>query len=398
MTDLLTPDRRAELVQAAREWGYFAGAIKSRRDLWHGRRILDVGMGAGPHSISFIEGGCAAYVGVDPLIGSEHVRDFRNLKDPSIPAYHAFPFSSDEIMNIMPDVHLYAGLLEDVAEQVTAHQVDIAMLAAVTEHLTDPEAVFRSIWQLLAPDGLLWLSHCNYYSWTGHHAPPRSVAGWDRTNPAHNAVVDWQHLEPESPHYRNPNFNRMRLGDFRELIENYFDIIEWNVSVEALERLTPELREKYRKYTLEELLGQNIYVTARRRATPAGKDFSDRVFHHPPEDYQWTKDYRAQPLRRFEVMNSVFLQPGNMVCSHSTNNFAGAKVLARMAVGDRIVLRKFVNTLDLTVAEVIVMPSGERRVRVVEQVPDSVLQGNYDQWSIIAHEWQASTVSADRTP
>jgi hypothetical protein len=125
-------------VQTARDWGYFGGAIKSRRDLWQGRRILDIGMGGGPHSISFIEGGAASYVGVDPLVGTDHVRDFRNLKDPSLPAYHAFPYSARDIMRIYPNIHLYTGLLEDVAAQIKANKVDIAMMAAVTEHLERP--------------------------------------------------------------------------------------------------------------------------------------------------------------------------------------------------------------------------------------------------------------------
>ena len=58
----VNPDaaERAALVAAAREWGYFSGdAIKQRRDLWRGARMLDVGMGAGSHSISFIEGGAS---------------------------------------------------------------------------------------------------------------------------------------------------------------------------------------------------------------------------------------------------------------------------------------------------------------------------------------------------
>jgi SAM-dependent methyltransferase len=153
---------RSAVIKAAHDWGYSGGAIKSRLDLWYGRRILDVGMGAGPHSIGFIEGGAASYVGVDPLVGSDHVRDFRNLKDPSLPAYHAFPYTTRDIMRIYPNIHLYSGLLEDVAAEIKANRVDIAMMAAVTEHLERPHDVVRSIWELLEPGGHLWISHCNY--------------------------------------------------------------------------------------------------------------------------------------------------------------------------------------------------------------------------------------------
>ena len=165
---------RDRLIAMTRDWGYFGGSIKARRDLWAGRRILDVGMGGGPHAVAFMAGGAATYVGVDPLVGTDHVRDFRNVKDASFPAYHAFPFATADIMRLLPDVHLYAGTLESVADQVRGHESDFALMDAVSEHLERPHEVVRSIWDNLAPGGLFWLCHCNYYSWTGHHRPPRA--------------------------------------------------------------------------------------------------------------------------------------------------------------------------------------------------------------------------------
>lgn len=192
-----------KVIAATRDWGYFSGAIKTRRDLWAGRRILDIGMGAGPHAVSFVHDGAASYVGVDPHVGSDHVRDFRSQKDPSIPGYHAFPYPIAEIMRLFPNVHLYSGLLESVAEKVKAHKVDIAMMAAVTEHLHRPHDVIRAIWEILEPDGHLWISHCNYYSWSGHHRLPRSVKQWDQSNAEQAKHIDWQHLEPTHPDYSN---------------------------------------------------------------------------------------------------------------------------------------------------------------------------------------------------
>jgi SAM-dependent methyltransferase len=378
---------REDLVRTAKDWGYFTGAIKSRRDLWKGRRILDVGMGGGPHSVAFMAGGCSTYVGVDPMVGTDHVRDFRNIKDPSIPAYHAFPFSMRDIMDIMPDVHLYPGFLEDNVDKIRAHKIDIAILDAVTEHLADPHAVFRGIWELLIPGGLVWFSHCNYYSWTGHHANPRSVAGWDRSNPAQNAVVDWQHLDPANVHYQNANFNRVRHQDLRDLIDKYFEIVEWRVSVAALERLTPEIRAKYKKYTLEELLGQVVYVTGRRRDVPLPTDLSGRKFHHPPEDYRADADYTRESTTRYDLMNSVYIGSDGVISSHSDNDFGGQRIMARMDAGDRFTLQKFIHELEFTVKEAIVMPSGERRVRITEPVPEIAAHGNHDQWAIIRHVW-----------
>ncbi len=102
-----------ELRKAVEEWGYFSDAIKNQPYLWKGKNILDIGMGGGPHSIGFVERGARSYTGVDPLVGTDHVRDFRSNKNPEIPNYHAFPYSTDDIMNIHPNVFLYSGLLEE---------------------------------------------------------------------------------------------------------------------------------------------------------------------------------------------------------------------------------------------------------------------------------------------
>src|SRR5262249_11213242 len=152
---------------------------------------------------------------------------------------------------------------EDVAHDVKRHELDIAIMAAVTEHLRHTDRVIHAIWEILRPGGLLWISHCNYYSWTGHHYPPRSVAGWNRGDPAENEHIDWKHLEPEHRAYTNPNFNRIRLEDLRLVIAKYFEFVEWKIAVEGRTRLTPELRKKWKKYSLAELLGQNIYITGR---------------------------------------------------------------------------------------------------------------------------------------
>ncbi len=392
------PTDRAALVKAAHDWGYSGGAIKSRLDLWHGRRILDVGMGAGPHSIGFIEGGAASYVGVDPLVGSDHVRDFRNLKDPSLPAYHAFPFSAQDIMRVYPNIHLYSGLLEDVAAQVKANRVDIAMMAAVTEHLERPHDVVRSIWELLEPSGHLWISHCNYYSWTGHHRNPRSVASWNRSNAEDNKHVDWQHLEPTHPDYSNRNFNRVRMADLRDVIEKYFEIVEWKVSVEGITRLTPELRKKWAKYTLEELLGQNIYITGKRRDKPLSTDLSQRQCHHPKEDYLAGQDHSAEPIGPYTFAHSLYFTPKGEACSHSDNDSAGLRVIERLQPGDKVTAVKFINRLALTVKEVVRIEGAAPRVAFVEPIPESVWKTSRDQWTLQGFNTDNARAAPSSTP
>ncbi len=375
-------NERDVLRETAREWGYFNGSIKTRKDLWAGRRILDVGMGGGPHCVSFVENGASSYVGVDPLVGTDHVRDFRNWKDPSFPPYHAFPFSVDDIMRIHPNVHLYSGLVEDLVDVLKEHHVDFALMGAVSEHLRYPEKAIRAVWQALAAGSYIWISHCNYYSWTGHHGPPRSIQAWDRSNPTQNANVDWQHLDPKHPAYSNPNFNRIRLEDFKLVVEKYFEIVDWTVVIDGLPRLTPEIRQKWKKYPLAELLGRDIYVTARKRSQPLDIELADRQLFHPDEDYLADRDYTDEDLAPYRVMGMVYFSKRGEIHSHSDNDYAGLRVFHLLKPGDTIAVRKFLSRLRFTVAEVVRPLAGPTRLRLVEPVPETIVSGNHDQWSI----------------
>jgi hypothetical protein len=372
---------RRELVEAARAWGYFRGAIKARRDLWLGKRILDVGMGGGPHAVAFMELGARGYVGVDPHVGSDRVRDFRSREDPSIPEYHAFPYSAAEIMRLYPGVHLYSGLVEELTPALAAHRVDVAILGAVSEHLRDPIAVFRAVFERLDAGGLLWFVHCPYTSWTGHHAQPRRIERWDRSDPTQNAVVDWQHLDPAHPLYGDPTLNRIRTGDLRDLVEKYFEIIEWRESIYALDRLTPEIRERWRKYTLSELLTRNLYVTACRRREPLATDLSGRQLYQPDEGYLASADHRGEDLEPYRHLHSVYFGRDGALRSHSDNDHAGRRVFAGLRPGDRIRLRKAHAQLWLTVRDADAdPPAGKLRVR--ERVPAFARRASPEQWTI----------------
>src|SRR6188472_1052825 len=104
------PDERRALIDTTREWGYFF-ASPALVELFRGKRVLDVGMGAGPHAVAFVESGAAAYIGVDPIAGSQQVSDFRSLKDSSVPSSHAFPFSTRDIERLYPNVRIYRAVL-----------------------------------------------------------------------------------------------------------------------------------------------------------------------------------------------------------------------------------------------------------------------------------------------
>ena len=285
-------------------------------------------------------------------------------------------------MRLYPNVHLYSGLLEEVADRIKAHKVNIAIMSAVTEHLRHPHEVIRLIWETLDRRGHLWIGHSNYYSWTGHHRPPRSVKDWDRDDAEQNTHIDWQHLEATHPAYADPSLNRVRLADLRVLIAKYFEIIEWKVNVEALSHLTPELRRRWKQYPLSELLGQNIYITGRRRDEPLDIDLSGRQFHHPSESYLAERDYSGEDIEPYAFWNFVYFSPREELCSHSENDHAGLRVFERLKPGDTIAVNKFTAELRFTVAQVVRPRGANPRLKLVEPVPPEIIRDNHDQWTI----------------
>lgn len=380
----MTVEQQA-LIKAAREWGYFSNDISALSELFRGRRILDVGMGAGPFAVAYIENGAAAYTGVDPLVASDRVRDFRSWTDPTVPSYHAFPFSADDIQRIYPNVQLYPGLLEDVASELKRHRLDFALMTSVTEHLRYPDQVIQTIWEVLDRDGILWSNHQNYYSWTGHHAQPRDVSSWDRDNAAHNAVVDWKHLEPTHPSYADETLNRIRLEDLRLIFAKYFEIQSWNAVVDdkAVLRLTPDIRKKWRKYSLAELLTRTVVMVGRRRDVPLDIDFTSRQFHHPSEHYLAERDYLHEDLAPFALAkNGVYFYKDQFLVSHSNNNYAALRVFERLNNGDRITVRKGQDRYTFTVAEIMRPQGSAMYLRLTETLPVPLQTTNYSDWTI----------------
>ena len=384
---------RARLIQTVRDWGYFDSVFANKRPLLEGRRLLDVGMGGGPFSIPAIEtAGCASYVGVDPKVGTSSVLDLRSETDKSVPPYHAFPHSPQEIMRIYPNIRLFGDVLENVKDEVRSFGADMAYMSSVTEHLEHLPEVFETIWDSLEPGSRLWFNHHGYHSWTGHHAHPRDVRQWDRANPAHNRVVDWQHLDPAHPSYKDANFNRVRLADLRRLVDKYFHVLEWRYSFDAQERLTPEIRARYRKYTLEELLGRTVNVLAVRRDVKLDTDLSDTPFHHPPESYLADIDHSGDSLEGKYIYGSVFFAAGNRIAAHSTNNHAARLLFARLSVGDRLRLRKYFMVHEFTVSAVQPVGDGDFLVSFVESLPDDILASDRTEWSVdAAMSWHSFT-------
>jgi len=371
---------RAALCEAVAIRGYNTRGVATERLVIASRRVVEIGMGGGPFSVAAIVAGASAYLGVDPHVGTDHVRDFRSLADKRFPPYAPFPYSCADIMRLYPNIRLLKACLEDVVEEVRAFRADVAVLWGVTEHLHDPHLVIRTVWEALRRDGVIWLTHNNWYSWIGHHADPRSLKTWDRNDPAHNEVVDWRHLDPWHPLNRDSNLNRMRMQDFRDLIENYFDIMEFSYEVHALPRLTPEIRNRYKHISLEEMLATSVRVCGKRRDSPLNTELSRREFYHPTEHYMAEKDFSGEDIEPFRLVGYVHFGPQGQLVSHSDNDHAGRRMFRLLRPGQSIGLRKGNVFMTLTVSDLEHRANGDVRVILREAVREDLRTVNRGMW------------------
>lgn len=369
--------KQKDIIEICEEWGYKGNdIIHGFPGLWRGKKVLDIGMGGGPHCVAFARGGAKHYIGVDPLVGSNHVANLSTGK------YGVFPFTPEEIMNSFRNVTLLSGYLEDFSEEILERDVDFVMLSVVTEHLMDPLSIFKAAFESSKPGSKIWVSHANFYSWTGHHQTPRSVETWDRNNSEHNKYVNWKHLDPEHNIWTNEGYNRIRLNDLRDIIDKYFEIEDWHVQVMARKNLTKAIRRKWNKYTLEELLGNMIYIRGNRRETPLKTNFENREFFHPSESYGDDEDYSEEEEWPLKLSNLVFFVDPKQLASHEYNDASGRAIIRYLKPGDILQVSKFPHHYKLFVKKVNDFPGGNPTVEFEEGISDEAMEYGPQEWRI----------------
>jgi SAM-dependent methyltransferase len=372
-----------QIADATRLWGYGSDPINRRPVLWRGKTVLDIGMGGGPHAIPFLLNGAAGYIGVDPLIGTDQVRDKRSNTDPSIPSFHAFPFTVADIMEAFPNCRLYSSKMEDVPLDEIEGRAEFVILNGVTEHLEDLGSVFGAAHRVTAKNCVIWISHANYYGWPGHHRAPQTLGQLKELDGDPNGVIDWKHLDPSHPIYHQHNLNRVRLDDFRAVVDGYFEIKEWRIQVCALERLTPALRERWKRYTLEELLAGMVFVCGVRRDEPVPT--APRPLHHPPHEYLADADYSGEVIGPLKRSNLAYFHDRGRLLPATYNGMAAGRIMAGLAPGEEILLKKFPREIR-GIVESVHRPKGwdgVAWVRLREPVTDEVLRDDSLDWEIV---------------
>jgi SAM-dependent methyltransferase len=250
-----------DVLERVYEYGYASWANTIQEHV-KDRSILDVGCGPGLHGFGYLAAGAKSYLGLDPIINLDRDR-VKNLaaKSNKMP----FGWTPAELSDMFEPWEVRPSAVEDLPED---RVYDLAVMHNVTEHLQNIESVFEAIAKRLKPGGKLLYNHHNFYSWNGHHLPPKRVEAIDLSVPEQVEMVDWGHVEydPDPQHYIARGLNRIRLDDLIALTERLFDI---EVSEEKLSRpetglgrLTKEIRQRYPYLTDRDFETQNLLCIA----------------------------------------------------------------------------------------------------------------------------------------
>ncbi|MEM9320657.1 MAG: class I SAM-dependent methyltransferase [Pseudomonadota bacterium] len=250
-----------EVLERAHQFGYISWANTIQEHV-RGRSVLDVGCGPGLHGFGYLAAGAASYLGLDPIVDPNRDR-VKNLTAKS--AKMAFGWTPAELGHMIEPWEVRPTAIEDLPEE---RLYEVAVMHNVTEHLQDIESVFKAIALRLKPGGTLLYNHHNFYSWNGHHLPPKVVSAIDATDPSQAEMLDWGHVEyaPAPEHYIARGLNRIRLDDLIALTERYFeiDIAEEKPSrpETGLGRLTDKVRGLYPYLTDRDFETQNLLCFA----------------------------------------------------------------------------------------------------------------------------------------
>ena len=253
---------RPEILKTAFDYGYMKWASKIQ-DYVRDKSVLDVGCGPGLHGLGYLTAGASRYLGIDPIIKMDKDR-VKNLSQKS--AKVPFGWTPQALSELIEPWQVQPEPIESLSED---DKFDFAVMHNVTEHLHQIELVFAEIAKRLKPDGLLLYNHHNFYSWNGHHLPPKTVSAIKAGDPAQAAMMDWGHVDydPEPEHYIARGLNRIRLDDILALTARYFEIVEADEIPSrpetGLGRLTDKIRNQHPDLTDRDFETQNLLCVAR---------------------------------------------------------------------------------------------------------------------------------------
>lgn len=192
------------------------------QQLVSGRKVLDFGVGAGLHPIGYVAVGASEALGYDPF----YDYSTRSTKSKNTGKQYELAFELHKVHKLLSGVRF----TNDFSDCENEAPFECVVLHNVTEHLPDVGYALDQVAGVMAEGSLLVFHHHNFFSWDGHHTPPKTEDKIDPSDPRHRELIDWAHLDFDPPNNHpiiRSTLNRITLDELRREVEARFDVLLW---------------------------------------------------------------------------------------------------------------------------------------------------------------------------
>lgn len=228
---------------------------------WRGKTIFDFGARTGFHGLVFLALGASRYTAVDKAEKSYRQDFVKNHLAAGHPRME-LGFTMLELAGRHGD---RLNLIRVDKYRPAGERFDVVTLFATSEHLMEPDDVFRKLRRVLAPGGRLLMNHHNFFTWNGHHNRPKTVEEYHAMAAAGEdlSFADWNFFGKE---ITNTYLNRLTLDELRRELEKQFSIRRWDHEwlqlANGLERFSVEVLKRHPDKKPEDFLTQQVIVEA----------------------------------------------------------------------------------------------------------------------------------------
>lgn len=243
---------------------------------WRGQNLLDVGCGQRlAYTLAFAQQNRVTGIDTELPIRQPYIRSFidllrfsgiyRTLKS-TVTAIlgkkRHFERALSELTDFQGSYNLQLFRMEATQIQFPDNHFDGIFSFSVFEHISEPRKALQEAKRVLNPKGVFYLDLHLYTSIYGDHDP--------RAQNEAVAVPPWKHIRPSCASLRLEScyLNKIRLAEWRHMLREIFDSVEFlSIEGEADKRrpyLTEDIRKELADYTEEELLTTTVIAVARK--------------------------------------------------------------------------------------------------------------------------------------
>lgn len=226
----------------------------------HNRDLLHLLCGQSLSCVGFRALGARTYTGVDESISLVR-KKFRSRTTKEMVD---LGLSLSDVTRLMPGISFLKS------NRISLSEAFDGVVVQGVHRIIDLESTFAQMHRALRPQGQIWFSYDNFYSWSGHQSGPKSPSHYDPQNESHRAFVDWGHINFAAPegHRFQTSLNRTRIVDLRRIVDTHFEVEQWKEIPDRSSippRLTQAIRTKLKGYTDQDLLTKRVICRATKR-------------------------------------------------------------------------------------------------------------------------------------